>query len=69
MAVLSTLKVLEKAVIRKERKLPTPGEVLVSEGDAVTPDTLIAKAEYVRGNPHVIDQVGTGSRWILSRDR
>ncbi|NLC15590.1 MAG: hypothetical protein GX784_04600 [Firmicutes bacterium] len=55
MAVLSTLKVLEKAVIRKERKLPTPGEVLVSEGDAVTPDTLIAKAEYVRGNPHVID--------------
>ncbi len=55
MAVLSTLKVLEKAVIRKQRKLPAPGDVLVSQGDQVKPDTVVAKAEYVKGNPYIID--------------
>ncbi len=55
MALLSTLKVLERATIRKERKLPTPGEVLVQEGDVVSPDTVIAKAEFVKGNPYVVD--------------
>lgn len=55
MAVLSTLRVLENALIRKERKLPTPGDVLVAEGDQVDPETVIAKAEYVKGNPYIID--------------
>ncbi|HHT85488.1 MAG: hypothetical protein ACOX34_05305 [Bacillota bacterium] len=55
MAVLSTLRVLERAVIRKQRKLPTPGDVLVSEGNEVKPDTVIAKAEFVKGNPHIVD--------------
>ncbi len=55
MALLSTLKILDRAKIQKERRLPAPGDVLVQEGDIVNPDTVIAKAEFVRGNPYIVD--------------
>lgn len=55
MALLSTLKILDRAVIRKERRLPAPGDVLVSEGDMVAPGTVIAKAEFIRGSPYIVD--------------
>lgn len=55
MSILSTVKILERARIRRKRTLPTPGEVLVAEGDILGPDTEIAKAEFVKGNPCVID--------------
>ncbi len=55
MALLSTLKILDRAKIQKERRLPAPGDVLVQEGEIVNPDTVIAKAEFVRGNPYIVD--------------
>lgn len=54
-ALLSTLRVLDRARIQKERKLPAPGDVLVQAGDTVNADTVIAKADFVRGNPYVVD--------------
>ena len=38
------LQVSEATLIRKRRVLPIPGEVTIGRGDAVTPDTIIAKA-------------------------
>ena len=40
-ALLSTLRVLDRARIQKERKLPAPGDVLVQAGDTVNADTVI----------------------------
>ena len=37
MALLSTLKILDRAKIQKERRLPAPGDVLVQEGDICKP--------------------------------
>jgi len=54
-ALVSTLKVLDMARVEKERRIPTPGEVLVKIGDIVAPETVIAKTEFIRGNPYVID--------------
>jgi len=64
MAVFSTLKILENTKIRKIRKLAVPGDVLVKQGDDVEPDTVIARAEYVRGNPYFIDLAGELRRKI-----
>lgn len=55
MAMSSQLKVLKRARVRKERRLPTPGTVLVSTGDSVRPETVIARADYVKGNPYIVD--------------
>ncbi|MGB4748531.1 MAG: hypothetical protein WBH67_03670 [Bacillota bacterium] len=55
MALFSTVKILEKTRIEKERRLPTPGEVIVEVGDVVQPDTVIANTEFIKGNPYVID--------------
>lgn len=55
MSLLSTVKVFEQAAIQRERRLAAPGDVLVKEGDRVTPETVLAKAEFVRGNPYVVD--------------
>jgi hypothetical protein len=38
------LKVSEKAVIRKERKLPLWGDVLVNKGDRVKAEDVVARA-------------------------
>lgn len=55
MAIASNLKVVQKVRLRKARTLTVPGDVLVKVGDLVDPDTVIAKTEFVRGNPRVID--------------
>lgn len=55
MAITSNVKVIEKAKLRKVRKLSGPGDVLVKVGDSVSPDTVIAKTEFVRGNPRIVD--------------
>ena len=39
------LRVAERTKIRKERRLPLPGEVLVKEGDAVSADQVVAKTD------------------------
>jgi hypothetical protein len=38
------LRVTESAVVRRERRLPLQGEVLVAVGDAVAPGTVVARA-------------------------
>lgn len=48
------LKVTELATIRKVRRLPILGEVLVQEGQEVTPETVVARAE-LPGNPHTVN--------------
>jgi len=39
------LRVAERTMLRKERRLPLPGEVLVTEGDAVSADQVVAKTD------------------------
>lgn len=39
------LKVTEKAIVRKERRLPLKGEVLVKKGDLVKADDIVARTE------------------------
>ncbi len=48
------LKVTERAVIQKTRRLPLLGEVLVEKGQAVTPDTVVARTK-IPGNPHTVN--------------
>ena len=48
------LEVLEKKVIIKERKLPLKGEVLVSVGDMVKSEDIVAKTE-LPGNPELVN--------------
>ncbi|MGE5560508.1 MAG: hypothetical protein ACM3XN_05560 [Chloroflexota bacterium] len=40
--------------VRKLRRLPLPGEVLVSPGERVTPDTIVAKISLKPGIPWVV---------------
>lgn len=56
------LRVTDFAVLRRERRLPLKGEVLVSMGDAVGPDTVVARTEL----PGNIQTVNLASR--LSMD-
>jgi len=46
---------MRDAIIRKERLLPLPGEVLVKEGQEVQPETVVARTEELPGEPYVID--------------
>ncbi len=55
MAVTSSVKVVERARLKKVRRLSVPGDVLVKVRDIVAPETVIAKTEFVRGNPRIID--------------
>ncbi len=48
------LKRKELSLIRKERKLPLKGKVLVKEGDVVSHDTILAVTN-VPGDPHLIN--------------
>ncbi|MBX5475748.1 MAG: hypothetical protein IRZ18_01320 [Clostridia bacterium] len=48
------LKVTGSTRIRKTRRLPIPGEVLVRVGDAVRPDTVVARA-LLPGNPQTLN--------------
>ncbi len=38
------LRVTDAAIVRRERRLPLKGEVLAAPGDAVAPDTVVARA-------------------------
>ena len=44
------LKVTERAVVRKTRRLPLLGEVLIEKGKAVSPDMIVARTD-IPGNP------------------
>jgi len=55
MTQASELAVLRKTVMRRERVLPLPGEVLVKPGQDVRPDTVVAKTEVLPGDPYVVD--------------
>ena len=48
------LRVSEKTVVRKERRLPIKGEVVVSKGDRVTSDTIVAQT-YLPGNVQLVN--------------
>ncbi|SHK23040.1 hypothetical protein SAMN02745227_01847 [Anaerobranca californiensis DSM 14826] len=48
------LMVTEMTEVRKLRRLPLKGEVLVNKGEKVTPNTIVAKTN-VPGRPHVIN--------------
>jgi len=48
------LKVTERAVIRKTRRLPILGEVLVEKGQAVSPNTPVARTD-IPGNPQTVN--------------
>ncbi len=48
------LRVAEMTVFRKERRLPIHGEVLVSQGDEVTSDTVVART-HLPGNVQLIN--------------
>ncbi len=48
------LRVAEKTVVRKERRLPLMGETLVEKGDSVTADTIVAKTE-LPGNVRMLN--------------
>lgn len=47
--------VIERVTLRRERVLPVCGDVLVRRGDPVVPQTVIAKAETVPGQPYLVD--------------
>ncbi len=41
--------------IRRERRLPMAGDILVEQGEKVSPDTVVARSEFIPGDPYVID--------------
>lgn len=59
-AYTAGLRVSSSATVRKERKLPLLGEVLVKVGDRVAPDTVLAKAERpgLLSSLHLADKLG-----------
>jgi hypothetical protein len=48
------LKVTERAVVRKTRRLPLLGEVLIEKGKAVSPDMIVARTD-IPGNPQTVN--------------
>lgn len=54
MAYTPGLKIREQAIVKKTRRLPIPGTVLVKEGDVINPDDNIAKTE-LPGKPAIVD--------------
>jgi hypothetical protein len=48
---MQSLKLFEDTVVRKERRIPTRGEVLVKPGDKVEPETVVARG--VVENPDI----------------
>ncbi|MCK4915446.1 MAG: hypothetical protein KAS89_04705, partial [Candidatus Eisenbacteria sp.] len=48
------LRVSEKTVIRKERRLPIKGEVVVAKGDRVTSDSVVART-HLPGNVQLVN--------------
>jgi hypothetical protein len=48
------LRVSEKTIVRKERRLPIKGEVVVSKGDRVSSDTVVAQT-HLPGNVQLVN--------------
>ncbi|MDI6822930.1 MAG: hypothetical protein QME87_00965 [Bacillota bacterium] len=46
---------MQVTLIRRERRLPFPGEVLVDPGQVVEPHTVVARTTLVPGMPHVVE--------------
>ncbi|MFO8060842.1 MAG: hypothetical protein R6U70_09365 [Bacillota bacterium] len=46
---------VRREIVRRERRLPLPGEILVEEGERVAPDTVVARTEFIPGDPYVVD--------------
>lgn len=44
-----------RETVRRIRRLPLPGEVLVEPGQPVEPDTVVARTGEVPGDPYVVD--------------
>lgn len=55
MAVFSEIVAREKVRLLKTRTLPSPGNVLVKQGDTVGPTAVIAKTDFLRESPRVLD--------------
>lgn len=55
MAVFSEIVVRHNTRLLKTRTLPSPGKVLVKTGDTVGPTAIIAKTDYLRESPRVVD--------------
>lgn len=55
MAIFSQSTIRRNTRILKTRTLPSPGKVLVEVGDTVGPSAIIAKTDYLRESPRVID--------------
>ena len=51
------LKVTEKTVVRKDRRLPLKGQVMVKNGDTVTSDQIVARTE-LPGNVQTVNVAG-----------
>lgn len=57
---MSERDLMARAHLRVERRLPVLGDVLVQPGALVQPDTVVARAEQVPGDPYVVDLVPAG---------
>lgn len=55
MTLVSELRILENVRIRRERRLIFPGVVSAQVGQAVNPDTVLAKTELLPGVPIIVD--------------
>lgn len=55
MAIFSRIVIRKNTHILKTRTLPSPGKVLVKAGDVVAPSAIIAKTDYLKESPRVID--------------
>ncbi len=55
MAMFSQTIVRHNTRLLKARTLPSPGKILVKPGDAVGPTAIIAKTDYLRESPRVVD--------------
>jgi hypothetical protein len=55
LAIFSDIVIRKNSIVRKTRVLPSPGEVLVEVGDVVGPSAIVAKTDYLRESPRVID--------------
>ncbi len=53
-AYVPGLKVAERTQVRKVRRLPIPGDVLVHQGQTVSPDGVVARAN-LPGNPQTLN--------------
>lgn len=55
MAIFSQIVVKDNTRMVKARTLPSPGKVLVKAGDTVGPSAIIAKTEYLKESPWIVD--------------